>query len=59
MDSTIITNTLPLALIPLPSGSTGAIVYSASFGEIVIALLLAALIALQILQMWRTQRGTA
>lgn len=54
--TTILTTTLPLALVSLPSGNTAAVVYSASFGEIIIAFLLLTLVILHILQMWRSYR---
>lgn len=48
--------TTTLQLIPLPSGAAAAVVYSASFGDIVLALLLAVLVALQLIGLWRVRR---
>ena len=55
--TTTLTTTFPLVLVPLPSGNTAAVIYSASFGEVVIALLLLALLALNVIQMWRYRRS--
>ena len=54
----VITPTTTLDLL-LPSGNHASVVYSASFGEIMIALLLAGLLALHVLQLWRGRRGAA
>ncbi len=54
--TTTLTQTLPLALIALPSGNTGAIVYTASIGEIANGLLLASILALLVVQLWRSPR---
>lgn len=48
--------TTTVTLVPLPSGAVGAVVYSASFGEIVASLLLAVLVALHLISMWRVWR---
>lgn len=57
--TTTLTQTLPLALVALPSGNTGALIYSASIGEIVNGLLLASILALLVLQLWRSDRRRA
>lgn len=54
--TTTYTDTVPLALVPLPSGNTAAIVFTVSLEGIVIGLLLLALVLLHIVQMWRTRR---
>ena len=54
----VLTPTTTLDLL-LPSGNHASVVYSASFGEIMIALLLAGMLALQVLQLWRGRRGAA
>lgn len=52
--TTTITNTVPLAWVPLPSGNTAAVVYTATFGDVVIGLLLLTLVCLQVVLLWRT-----
>jgi hypothetical protein len=42
-------------LVQLESGNTAAVVYSVSFGEIVVALLLLALVILKVIEIWRYQ----
>jgi hypothetical protein len=54
--TTTLTSSLPLVLIPLPSGAQGAIIYSATFGEVVNGVLLAMLLAVSLIQMWRVRR---
>jgi hypothetical protein len=49
------TDTLPLALVPLPSGATGAVVYALDLGDVTIAALLLAMVLLQVLHLWRTR----
>lgn len=55
--TTTLTESLPLVLVNLPSGNHAALVYSMTFGELVVCLLLALLLALTVVQMWRTRRG--
>jgi hypothetical protein len=43
--------------VPLPSGRTAALVYSASMGDVVIGLLLVILVALQVISIWRWRRS--
>lgn len=54
--TTEITSTIPLVLLPLPSGSQAAVVYTLTMGDLVTALLLTAILCLMVVQMWRTQR---
>jgi hypothetical protein len=53
---TVITDTVPLVLVPLPSGDTAAVVYTATLGDICIGLLLLALLMLSVLHHWRMRR---
>jgi hypothetical protein len=53
--TTTLTDTQPLMLVQLESGNTAAVVYSVSFGEIVVALLLLALVILKVIEIWRYQ----
>lgn len=50
------TDTLPLVLLPLPSGNYAAVVYTVSLSDMVISLLLLALVLLQVVNVWRTRR---
>lgn len=52
----LMTNTVPLVLIPLPSGASGALVYSASLGDVVNGLLLLLLLCVQSYALWRSPR---
>jgi hypothetical protein len=53
--TTTLTDTQPLMLVQLESGNTAAVVYSVSFGEIVVATLLLVLVVLKIVEIWRYQ----
>lgn len=53
--TTTLTDTQPLVLVQLESGNTAAVVYSVSFGEIVVATLLLVLVVLKIVEIWRYQ----
>lgn len=52
------TSSVPLELQQLPSGRTGAIVHSVTYGEVGVCVLLVVQIAMQALQMWRTRRDS-
>jgi hypothetical protein len=55
--TTTITNSVPLAWVPLPSGNTAAIVYTATLGDVVLGLLLLAMVCLQVVAIWRWRRS--
>lgn len=52
-DTTTITDSVPLVIVELPSGNSAAVLYTASFGELVVVLLLFVLVTLQVLALWR------
>lgn len=59
METTPYTTTTELAsawVVPLPSGAHGAVIATATYGDVVLALLLTAVLALLIVQLWRTRR---
>jgi hypothetical protein len=54
--TTILTDTQSVVLIQLNSGNIGMVVYTITIGEAMIVVLLAALFALQVLEVWRGRR---
>jgi hypothetical protein len=53
--TTTLTDTQPMLLVEIESGNTAAVVYSLSFGEIVVAILLLCLVILKVIEIWRYQ----
>jgi len=57
--TSVMTSSVPLELQRLPSGRTGVIVHTVSYGDVGVCLLLVVLIAMQAVQMWRTRRDSS
>lgn len=54
--TTVLTDTQSVVLLNLSSGNTAMVVYSITVGETVIILLLAVIVALDVVQIWRGRR---
>lgn len=53
-DTTTLTDTVPLVMVELPSGNSAAVLYTATFGELVVVFLLFALVVLHVIALWRS-----
>ncbi|MEM8535530.1 MAG: hypothetical protein AAGF95_32165 [Chloroflexota bacterium] len=53
-DTTTITDSVPLVIVELPSGNSAAVLYTATFGELVVVFLLFALVVLHVIALWRS-----
>jgi hypothetical protein len=54
--TTTLTNTQPVVLLHLSSGNTAMVAYTVSVGEVMIAVLLVAMLSIQVLNLWRNRR---
>lgn len=54
--TTTFTNSHPVVIVQLSSGNFGMVDYSVSAGEVMIAVLLVVLVALQVVNTWRNRR---